>query len=726
MTIEVEIAGTNQIAEFPDGTPPEVIQQALAGAQQPAEQGLGGQLIGAADIAGFAGTELLKEGVKGLSTVGGLLTPGRDPQQAVQSAEALKAALPSFQLGEEGQRLITTLSERFKDSPEIVQELFNAASTLGPSIAESTFQATEGLPPQVRGALAAAAGAIPGALEAVAGVRAPRALSEIPELAATKAGGRAEDLTSEAADVTARFDAPVTDEAIEATVSTIVKGDETELIEAVRADPAFYQAADELGLNTEPLASFASQNPQFRALEQGLASIPTSQLDAQSKAFIGELSQKADDIIQEYGGTLDKAALSDRFREASLKTIDDLGEQADAVYEQLGKAIPPSTRVDSINISKFIDQKTSELGGFKELPPLLKRLDRSLRARTRKGKPVIDPVLGARVSATTIKPTNEKLNQLRREVGQAINKRSGAFKDSETGLLKQVYKRLKLDQDAAAEVAGVSSVSRAADALVRQRKQIEDNTASLLGKDLSGSLLPKVGQALKRLSKGDVRKFDELIERIPKNFRQEVVLSSLNDIFRGGGANQKSLSATQFTNFMNDLNRSPATKARLMRELPAESRRAIDNLATISKGISVALGDKIPTGRIAAFFDDNNGFMSRMMGGVITGAAAIKGGPLLGSAVREFMNQTTNGSKAASELMGSPRFQNIIRGAVRDGVTEGAQVTNKLRAAEKQLAKSKQFKRWADTLNESESARLASLGVAAYLLSPSGENNNGI
>ena len=35
MTIEVEIAGTGQIAEFPDGTPPEVIQQALAGLQQP-------------------------------------------------------------------------------------------------------------------------------------------------------------------------------------------------------------------------------------------------------------------------------------------------------------------------------------------------------------------------------------------------------------------------------------------------------------------------------------------------------------------------------------------------------------------------------------------------------------------------------------------------------------------------------------------------------------------
>ena len=46
MTIEVEIAGTGQVAEFPDGTPPEVIQQALSQFQ-------GGQ-NGVADPSGSA------------------------------------------------------------------------------------------------------------------------------------------------------------------------------------------------------------------------------------------------------------------------------------------------------------------------------------------------------------------------------------------------------------------------------------------------------------------------------------------------------------------------------------------------------------------------------------------------------------------------------------------------------------------------------------------------
>jgi hypothetical protein len=46
MTIEVEIAGTGQIAEFPDGTPPEVIQQALSGVNQ-AQQDQGNAAVDA-------------------------------------------------------------------------------------------------------------------------------------------------------------------------------------------------------------------------------------------------------------------------------------------------------------------------------------------------------------------------------------------------------------------------------------------------------------------------------------------------------------------------------------------------------------------------------------------------------------------------------------------------------------------------------------------------------
>ena len=96
------------------------------------------------------------------------------PQEAVASAEALQASLPDFQLGEEGQRLISTLAEKFKDSPQVLQEIVNAAATLGPSIGESAFQGAMQIPvvgPTIAPAAGALAGAIPEALEAATAVK---------------------------------------------------------------------------------------------------------------------------------------------------------------------------------------------------------------------------------------------------------------------------------------------------------------------------------------------------------------------------------------------------------------------------------------------------------------------------------------------------------------------------------------------------------------------------
>jgi len=485
-------------------------------------------------------------------------------------------------------------------------------------------------------------------------------------------------------------------------------------------DKAFYDAADELGITTEPLASFASQNPQFRAIESGLASIPASQLDVQTKQFITELGQKSDDLITEYGGTLDKGALSDKFRQDSLAAIEDLGVRTDELYDKIGSSIPPSTRVTADSTTAFIRQKAEELGGIEELSPLLKRTLKQLSSTTKTGKPgPVSLATGARApgKVTVKNPTHERLNQTRREVGQAIHKGTGQFKDQESGLLKALYRRLRQDQDKAAEGAGIGDVSQSANALVVQRKQLEDNLTKLLGKDLEGSILPKVGQALKGLAKGDVQKWDSVMARIPNPvIRKEIVLTSLNDIFRGANVGGQSINPTQFTKFMQEIDRNPAIKNRLFKELPKESIRALENLKTVSAGISRALGDRITTGRISAFFSDDNGLLRRLMGKGISTAVSLKAGPLAGGAVNEFLKQATSGSKAAAVVLSSPQFQNMVRAAAKDGFTEGAEITANLALASRSFEKSRVFKKWADTLEQSEKTRLARIGVLPFLL----------
>jgi len=553
----------------------------------------------------------------------------------------------------------------------------------------------------------------------------PTALAEVATLGVPASAGRGLSKLADKAEEKGRDfgsigvePAKSAEEALVSSAEAIKGGKPESLVAEINPDPQFFSAIDELGISSEPMASFASKNPQFRAIEQGLASIPASQLDAQSKAFISELSGKADDIISAYGGTTDKAQLSDAFRADSIATIDGLSDQVDKLYDDIAMKIPASSRVEAPSTVSFITSKASELGGRKELPPVLNRVLRQLETKTKTVPSGRRDISGRDIpgKTTTTKPTHERLNQTRKEIGQALNRGTGPFKDQETGLLKALYRRLREDQDAVADSFGAADISEAANGMVRQRKHLEDNLAALLGKDLSGSIMPKVGAAMKGLARGEVEKWDSVMRKIPSSMRKQVVISSLNDIFRGANVGGQSLNVTQFTKFMDELERSPATKKRLYKELPADSIQALENLRKVSKGVSIALQDRIPTGRVAALFEGNDGFLRRMMGKAITTAATMKGGPLMGAAASEFMSQSTGGSKAASAVLASPQFQNIIRTAVKDGVIDGAEASDRLRKAEAQFAKSKQYKRWAKALDESERAKLGSVGVSAYLL----------
>lgn len=514
----------------------------------------------------------------------------------------------------------------------------------------------------------------------------------------------------------------------------IKKGDPNELAAIVQPDSAFYQAADELGVNVEPIASFASQNPRYIDVEQALRSVPGSQLDEQARIFMGAVSQKADDLIGEYGGTLDKAGLSDSFRTRSLNTIDEMNTSIDDLYETLDAAIPQKTRVPADDTVAFITSKAEELGGTKELPKRMRSILKALSPKKKTIKSAQRDMLTGQVTPArveTVYPTHGKLNQIRREVGQALNRKSGPFKDVEEGLLKALYGRLRNDQDNVVRAlkqqgVDVEDVSDAARNLVIQRKQLESNLQALLGKDLQGSLMPRVGASIRGLGKGKVTEWDNVMQAIPRNMRQEVVVSSLNDIFRGTGVGGNAFNATQFTKFMDELARQPAMKARLYNQLPKPMQRSMDNLYTLSKGISKAQGAKVPTGRILTLFDSQNSkLVNRLMGNLsqvaLAKATGPVGGMMGGAVVREFLENSSDGARAANQALANREFQNMMRVAVREGYVEGREISRKLQAAEKAFMRSQAYKRWAENLDATAATQLATEGVIGYLMSDSEE-----
>ena len=139
----------------------------------------------------------------------------------------------------------------------------------------------------------------------------------------------------------------------------------------------------------------------------------------------------------------------------------------------------------------------------------------------------------------------------------------------------------------------------------------------------------------------------------------------------------------------------------------------------MSKGISTAIGQKTPTGRINAMFNEDTGFIRKMVGKVVPIAVAVAtkspvASALSGSAVAQFMSQSTNGAKFAADLMGSPQFQVMIRQAVKEGVVEGSKASKKLIDAENKLSKSKVYQKWAEKIITDDRGALTG-GVLGYL-----------
>lgn len=135
----------------------------------PQEQGFGDALIGAANLANIGITKLGEQAVSGIGGALQALNPLAGEGAGARRSEQIQEAIPDVALTTQGQQLIQTISDKFKTSPEIVQNIVSEFSNLGQSLGERTFEAT-GSP-----LAATLVGALPEALEAGTGVVAGRA-----------------------------------------------------------------------------------------------------------------------------------------------------------------------------------------------------------------------------------------------------------------------------------------------------------------------------------------------------------------------------------------------------------------------------------------------------------------------------------------------------------------------------------------------------------------------
>lgn len=170
---------------------------------------------------------------------------------------------------------------------------------------------------------------------------------------------------------------------------------------ATKADPNkdVLDAFNKLGIEGELTPGQYSNNQSFREINQGLASIPGSELSAQQNQVYQNLADHADKLISDFGGSTDKSAFSNDFRNQSVSAIKALEKGSGDLYGRVGSAIPENTPAAADAALTYLNSKLSNLNGdVSLLSAPEQRAYRLLSADPDQGKP-LQAVAGLRVPA---------------------------------------------------------------------------------------------------------------------------------------------------------------------------------------------------------------------------------------------------------------------------------------------------------------------------------------
>lgn len=471
----------------------------------------------------------------------------------------------------------------------------------------------------------------------------------------------------------------------------LASGDKESLSAMIDADPEFFKALDELGVKEKGLPSSASKNRQYQETEQALKKMPGSDLSKKEFDQILELQVIADNLIEDFGGKLDKSELSISLANDADRAIDNLSKVTESAYKGIAESIPKQTLSKMENIGGYVRQELSDLGGdISQLSSLEKRL----------------------LSMSENGATYHALDKIRKEVGATIGKKSDKYKSEDTAFLKRIYSKLTDDQEIVANDLGMSDAWKGAKELVIQRKGLEDKSIAMFGKSLSDAFMPKIGQAIKNLTKGDYKKFNELIGSVPEGRKQEVIISALNDVFTMGSRKEKQLNVAGYADWYNGLSKNKRLKGEIYKRIPKELRVKLDAMGKVTNGIRNAQAAAPVGGQVMA----NSNVFNKVANGVAERFLTKLPGIIGDIAQAGIDKGKSKGIDKALAVLSDPDFIANI-----SALAKGQQ--KKALMIEKKIMMKKTFRDFASTLSPSEVKKLVVLGFVGWL-SSSDENQD--
>ena len=129
------------------------------------------------------------------------------------------------------------------------------------------------------------------------------------------------------------------------------------------ADTKTIEAAERIGVAEYLTPGMVSRNPIYKDIEGALRAKGGSEISVQGENAISKVAQTADDLIAEFGGDIDKAAVSQSAKQSITNTINDLGSIESEAYNQVAKLTSPTQKVDMSNVYVELQQEAENLGG---------------------------------------------------------------------------------------------------------------------------------------------------------------------------------------------------------------------------------------------------------------------------------------------------------------------------------------------------------------------------
>lgn len=642
-------------------------------------------LQGEAELAGTVATGAVLEPIAGVAGIVQSLNPFAEPGAGERAVETVRSL--SFKPGREGIQVAKSIGEIVKDvTPDVVEEFVGFLGDRFNEFKEAAFQKYG---PVAGTAVAIAPTAI---LEAVPGFFALKKARDMRTTRADEAIEEAADLSREAGETSIKTDIPPEAKDFEQIANDLKQQDTTNLVGEIRPDEEILKSAQNLGVDLNP--SHYSTNQAFIEMEQALKANPSSQLSVIEQRAILRVGEEADRLILDLGGTTDRSLLDANVKSDIERTIGRLENEGAIAYNAVNQKIPKNVKVRATAANSYIVKRLDDLGGDKAL---LNKSEKEL----------------LRLSLMKENPSYGALDQVRRNVGEAQAKQAGPFRDDEESILRQVYGVLSEDQQGVADAFGVGADYELGRKLVSTRKGLEKQALTLFGREMQGSLVPKLLTAATQLTKGDVSGFKKIMDALPKNQRSQAAATMLNEFF-SSGARKKGAIGGGFVSAFEALKRNPGAKKMIFDELPPGAEKRFNDLGRVATGIfkAKAFENVSGTGRalIAAFNEGT--ILDKVLGtvlesGVIRGSAAFVPGGRTGLDIGSNLvrNAKSEGTKKLDQFITSPAFKKSL---------EDAALGNAVQA--ENIQRTKVFKDWLTQTTPDVKTEIAAIGFIPWLM----------